>query len=105
MFICFFDFVAMPIYHLKSQGNLDRIVQISMQLRQEDQLNALIQLSRKTAWEPLTLAENGMLHLSFGAILGVAAWSRGRVQEAQVRNGDYPVEEPTQPRPRPPARS
>lgn len=84
--ICVFDFVAMPIYHLRSQGNLDRVVEISMRLRPEDQLNALVQLSRKTAWEPLTLSESGMFHIAFGAILGVAAWTRGRVQEQMVRN-------------------
>lgn len=84
--ICVFDFVAMPIYHLRSQGNLDRVVEISMRLRPEDQLNALVQLSRKTAWEPLTLSESGLFHVAMGAILGVAAWTRGRVQEQMVRN-------------------
>lgn len=84
--ICVFDFVAMPIYHLRSQGDLDRIVEISMQLRPEDRLNAIVQLSRKTTWEPLTLGESGMFHIAFGAILGVAAWTRGRVQEQIARN-------------------
>jgi hypothetical protein len=87
--ICVFDFVVMPAYHLQSQGTLDRIVEVSMQLRQEDRLNAIVQLSRKTTWEPITLVSNGMIHLSFGAILGVAAWTRGRVQQEMVRNHDY----------------
>ena len=30
------------------------------------------------AWESLTLTNGGMIHLAFGAILGVAAWSRGQ---------------------------
>lgn len=29
-------------------------------------------------WQPLTLEATGLFHLSFGAILGVAAWSRGQ---------------------------
>lgn len=117
--ICVFDFVAMPIYHLRSQGSLDRIVEISTQLRPEDRLNAIVQLSRKTAWEPLTLSESGTFHLAFGALLGVAAWTRGRVQEQMVRNQPRrrdpdPVPDPdpapsdavsTSPPPRPPRRA
>lgn len=84
--ICVFDFVAMPLYHMQSQGSLNRIVEISMQLRPEDRLSAIVQLSRKTTWEPITLGDGSFFHLSFGAILGVAAWTRGRVQEQMVRN-------------------
>jgi len=29
-------------------------------------------------WTSLTLSNGGMMHISFGAILGVAAWSRGQ---------------------------
>lgn len=86
--ICVFDFVAMPLYHLRSQGNLDRIVEISMSMRPEDQLNALVHLSRKTPWQPLTLGEGSFFHIAFGAILGVAAWTRGRVQQEMVRHPD-----------------
>jgi hypothetical protein len=96
--ICVFDFVAMPIYHLQSQGNLNRVVEISMMLRPEDQLNAMVQLSRKTAWDPLTLSASGLFHISFGAILGVAAWTRGRVQEEMVRNnGNHRYDDPDPP--------
>jgi hypothetical protein len=104
--ICVFDFVAMPLYHMNSQGSLNRIVEISMQLRPEDQVNAIIQLSRKTPWEPITLMGAGMFHISFGAILGVAAWTRGRVQQELVRNQD--VHDPPDhrdPPPRSPRRS
>jgi hypothetical protein len=30
-----------------------------------------------TAWESLTLSNGGLIHLAFGAILGVTAWTRG----------------------------
>jgi hypothetical protein len=104
--ICVFDFVAMPLYHLRSQGNLDRIVEISMQMRPEDQASTLVHLSRKTPWQPLTLGDGALFHIAFGAILGVAAWTRGRVQEASVRSGSLPVEEVyDRPSPRPPVRS
>jgi hypothetical protein len=29
-------------------------------------------------WQPLTLQGGGLIHISFGAILGVAAWTRGQ---------------------------
>jgi Holin of 3TMs, for gene-transfer release len=35
-----------------------------------------------TAWQSLTLSNGGLIHLSFGAILGVSAWTRG--QEKKV---------------------
>ena len=94
LLICLFDFVLMPLYVSKTNHTMDEIVTVSMRLRPEDQLNALINLSRKNNWQPLTLAESGMFHVAFGAILGVAAWTRGRVQEARIRNGDLPLEEP-----------
>jgi Holin of 3TMs, for gene-transfer release len=31
-----------------------------------------------TAWQSLTLSNGGLIHLSFGAILGVSAWTRGQ---------------------------
>ena len=30
------------------------------------------------AWQSLTLANGGLIHIAFGAILGVAAFSRGQ---------------------------
>lgn len=109
--ICVFDFVIMPVWHLRSQGSLEHIWELSMKLRPEDQLQAIIQLTKKTTWEPITLNEGALFHLAFGALLGVAAWTRGRVQEARVRSGtgtggeDDPDTYASQPPPRPPMRS
>lgn len=30
------------------------------------------------SWEPLTLKSGGLYHLAMGAVLGIAAWSRGK---------------------------
>ncbi len=103
--ICVFDFVAMPIYTARTNLKLEQVIQVTKELREEDRLAAITTLLKKNNWEPLTVAESGMLHLSFGAILGVAAWTRGRVQEAQVRNNQAPVEYSNQPPPKPPART
>jgi len=41
-----------------------------------------------TPWTSLTLVNGGMIHLSFAAILGVAAWTRGmeKIQNNQGRD-------------------
>jgi hypothetical protein len=110
--ICVFDFVIMPVWHLRSQGSLDHIWELSMKLRPEDQLQAVVQLTKRTTWEPITLGDGAFFHLSMGAILGVAAWTRGRVQEARVRTNsswgggeDDPDTYTSQPPPRPPVRN
>jgi len=38
------------------------------------------------AWQSLTLSNGGLFHLAFGAILGVAAWTRGQEKIAATSN-------------------
>lgn len=38
-------------------------------------------------WEPLTLQGAGLFHLAMGAVLGVAAWTRGK--EKLYQHKDY----------------
>lgn len=42
-----------------------------------------------TAWEPLTLKGGGLFHVAMGAVLGVAAWSRGQEKITKYQNGYY----------------
>lgn len=69
LLICLFDFIIGPI--------LWSILQVTLK-------------QPLTMWQPLTLQGGGMLHLSMGAILGVAAWTRGKekmiVAEAEYNN-------------------
>ena len=37
-----------------------------------------------TPWQSLSLSNGGLIHLAFGAILGVSAWSRGQEKLAKV---------------------
>jgi hypothetical protein len=63
MLICFMDFVAFPLLAmfipaiLKSSG---------------------VENTSYVPWESLTLSNGGIIHLAFGAILGVTAWTRGQ---------------------------
>jgi hypothetical protein len=35
-------------------------------------------------WQSLTLSNGGLIHLAFGAILGVSAWTRGQEKMAKI---------------------
>ena len=65
--ICLFDFVAAPILWTLVQAYYDGVV--------------------TTQWQPLTLAGSGLFHISFGAILGVSAFTRGQEKIAKVNTG------------------
>lgn len=59
MIICFVDFVLFPAIVMFLPVMTNNAVQY-------------------TPWVSLTLSNGGLIHMAFGAILGVAAWSRGR---------------------------
>lgn len=58
MVTCLFDFVIAPIFWAIQQ--------------------AVINGKVDGQWQPLTLEGAGLYHLAMGAVLGVAAWSRGQ---------------------------
>lgn len=39
-------------------------------------------------WDPITLKESGFYHLSMGAIVGVAAWTRGQEKIRNLYTGE-----------------
>jgi len=45
-----------------------------------------------TSWTPLTLQGGGLYHLSMGAILGIAAWTRGKEKIAMIENTPTPTD-------------
>lgn len=63
MAICAFDFIIGPILSLTMPAVLAGIGVTTVTY---------------TPWESLTLSNGGLIHLAFGAILGVAAWTRGQ---------------------------
>jgi len=68
MVICAFDFVLFPL------------------------ITIFLPIIQKTygidfpysAWQSLTLSNGGLIHMAFGAILGVAAWTRGQEKVANI---------------------
>ena len=57
LLVCVFDFIIFPLatMFLSSYSGIDYI-----------------------QWDPITLKESGFYHLAMGAIIGVAAWTRGQ---------------------------
>jgi hypothetical protein len=48
-------------------------------------------------WQPLTLQGGGLIHIAFGAILGISAWTRGQEKVAAINNPPHvaaPADEP-----------
>lgn len=46
-------------------------------------------------WDPLTLKGAGLFHLAMGAVLGVAAWSRGQEKMTMMNQGFTTGPQPT----------
>lgn len=63
MSICAFDFIIAPVLTML----------MPVYLRMLGDTNFTYQ-----PWKSITLENGGMIHLAFGAILGVAAWTRGQ---------------------------
>ena len=82
LLVCLFDFVLAPI--------------LTMILSKY--------LGGYHPWEPLTLKESGYYHMAMGAILGVAAWTRGQENlertrmfgQAILQEGQNPPSEPSE---------
>ena len=87
--ICIFDFMGMPIfYEMVNPRTPDaQLVEIVVKLEPAAQVQALTVLHNERTWEALTLAQGGLFHMAFGAILGVAAFTRGQEKISYAKNG------------------
>jgi hypothetical protein len=88
--ICIFDFAGMPIYMemQNRQVNSEAFAEIRLLEDKDVRIEALKQLDLgRSEWTPLTLQGGALFHLAFGAILGVAAWTRGAEKTAAINQG------------------
>ena len=91
LFICIFDFAGMPIYMQMANERVNTAAFSEVRSFDSEavQMKALDNLDLGRAdWKPLTLEGGGLFHLAFGAILGVAAWTRGAEKTAAIQKGD-----------------
>tara|TARA_B110000503_G_C6887067_1_gene305152 strand:- start:175 stop:498 length:324 start_codon:yes stop_codon:yes gene_type:complete len=68
MVICIFDFIIFPIMSMV-QPLFMKLLGIGMPY---------------VVWQSLTLQTGGFFHIAMGAVLGVAAWSRGQEKIAKT---------------------
>jgi hypothetical protein len=80
--ICLFDFIIAPAFMGFKTSN---ITQMAASLKDLDPSVAIALVQNRTPWVPLTMSGSGLFHVAFGAILGVAAWTRGNAQIEQIR--------------------
>jgi len=66
MVTCIFDFIVGPILY-----NILQFLNPGQQV---------------AMWQPLTLGGGGLYHLAMGAVLGIAAWTRGQEKVAAIEN-------------------
>lgn len=86
--ICVFDFVGAPLWieHTNQTVNLVAFEEIQKFEDKEVQMKAIEQVELgNRSWTPLTLQGGGLFHLAFGAILGVAAFTRGQEKVAAIK--------------------
>lgn len=82
LIICMFDFVLAPAFMGFKSANISMMAQ---SLKGLDPAVAIAIIQNRTPWVPLTMQGSGLFHVAFGAILGVAAWTRGNAQIEQIR--------------------
>ena len=80
--ICLFDFIIAPSYMGLRATDTAKLV---YSIKDLDPEIAIAIIQNKTPWSPLTLQGSGLFHVAFGAILGVAAWTRGTAQIESIR--------------------
>lgn len=67
MAINIFDFIIGPVYY-----NLLQFYASSQQIEM---------------WQSITLQNGGLIHVAFGAILGISAWTRGQEKIELIKSG------------------
>lgn len=86
LIICICDFIAFPlIFGMRTETAQE----LALAIKNLDPQVAAVIAAPHPQWTPLTLQGNGLFHIAFGAILGVAAWTRGVERIEGVRNQAY----------------
>ena len=89
--LCIFDFLGAPLWieYDNQQVNSEAFAEIRAFEDKEVKVKAIEQISLGAReWKPLTLQGGAFFHIAFGAILGVAAFSRGKEKVAAINTMD-----------------
>lgn len=90
LLIVLFDFLIMPTYYsmVASSYDISEVINQVMILEGETlRTMAFSRLTEDRRWESLTLQGNGFFHIAMGAIIGVAAYTRGSEKQTFAQQG------------------
>lgn len=73
--ICMFDFILFPLIYFAVQFNETEAANDAFRI-----------------WQPITLIGGGFIHMAFGAILGISAWTRGQEKIEAIKAGNKDAE-------------
>lgn len=82
-----FDFIIGPIFMGLTNESTSEFVKSIIGL--DPSVQVVLAQKPNNGWQPLTLMGSGMFHISFGAILGVAAWNRGTEKSKMLQDQAY----------------
>ena len=84
--ICLFDFLVAPAWYAYVHSSYDifRVFDVASRINNGNLSLEVVRILQHR-WEPVTLGGAGTFHMAFGAILGVAAWTRGAEKVEVVR--------------------
>lgn len=81
--ICICDFILFPwIFGLRSPTPGE----IALAVKDLDPAVGAVIAAPRPQWQPLTLMGGGLVHVAFGAIVGVTAWTRGVAHIEGIKN-------------------
>lgn len=87
--ICLFDFMGAPMWleHANQTVNVAAFAEIRKFEDKDVQMKLIehMELGNRS-WTPLTLQGAGLFHMAFGAILGIAAFTRGKEKVAAINH-------------------
>lgn len=84
LLICLFDFMVMPTIMFIDSPHIPELISSVQSLPAQSQM--LILEQTLDDWEPLTMTNGGLFHITFGAILGTVVWSRGKEKITELMN-------------------
>lgn len=84
--ICICDFILFPWYF---GTRIPSVTDVALAIKDLEPSVGSVLAAPRAQWEPLTLMGGGMFHVAFGAILGVAAWTRGNEKIEKLRRDAY----------------
>lgn len=85
----------MPVYYEYHNSKLKNAELVAYAIQFKDgaaQVAALQTMKEQRSWKPITLDSSGWIHVSFGAILGVSAFTRRRRQEENSGEATTPTD-------------